>query len=65
MIRKNGLITKIEKRKNGVDIFFTPKKISGNLIKALPKTKEVKKSYTLATKKDGRDLYRNTILVRL
>lgn len=65
MIRKKGVMTKIEEKKEGVDIYFTPKKILGYLIKNLPKTKEIKRSYSLATKKDGKDLYRNTVLVRL
>jgi len=63
--KNRGMITKIEKNKNGVDIYFTPKKILGYLMKNVPEAKEVKKSYTLATKKDGKDLYRNTVLVRL
>lgn len=65
MICKRGTITKIEQTKNGVDIYFTPKKILKYILKSMPKTKEIKRSYTLVTKKDGRDLYRNTVLVRL
>ncbi|MCK4634425.1 MAG: hypothetical protein KAT37_00970 [Candidatus Aenigmarchaeota archaeon] len=65
IISKKGVITKIEQNKNGVDIYFTPKKILKYVLKSLPKTKEIKRSYTLVTKKDGRDLYRNTVLVRL
>lgn len=65
MIRKRGVMTKIEEKKEGVNVYFTPKKILGYLIKNLPETKEIKRSYTLATKKDGKDLYRNTVLVRL
>ncbi|RKZ25620.1 hypothetical protein DRQ26_05605 [bacterium] len=62
--KEGGLITKIEE-KNGIDIYFTPKKILNRVVKKIPKIKEIKKSYTLVTKKDGRDLYRNTVLVRL
>ncbi len=64
-ISKRGVVTKIEKTKGGYDIYFTPKKISNHVLKELTGIEEVKKSYTLVTKKDGRDLYRNTILVRL
>ena len=62
--KEGGLITKIEE-KNGIDIYFTPKKIINKVIRKLPQVKEMKKSYTLVTRKDGKNLYRNTILVRL
>ncbi|UCG95254.1 MAG: 60S ribosomal export protein NMD3 [archaeon] len=64
-INRRGRVTKIEKRKNGFDIYFTPKKIINRVLKILPETKELKRSYTLVTKKEGKDLYRNTVLVRL
>ncbi len=64
-INKKGFLTKIEEKKKGFDVYFAPKKIANNIIKNIKDVKEIKKSYTLATKKDGRDLYRNTILVRL
>lgn len=65
LVNKRGKVTKIEHRKEGVDLYFTPKKAMGNIVKNIPGKKEVKKSYTLVTKKDGKDLYRNTVLVRL
>jgi nonsense-mediated mRNA decay protein 3 len=64
-INKRGKVTKIEKMKNGFDIYFTPKKILNRVLKNLTEVKEMKRSYTLVTKKDGKDLYRNTVLVRL
>jgi len=62
---KNGFLTKIVKRKNGIDLYITPKSLVDIIIKNIPKIKEKKKSYSLATRKDGRDLYRTTALVRL
>jgi len=65
VINKKGLITKVEEKSNGFDLYFTPKKILNQIIKNLDEVKEIKRSYTLVTNKEGRDLYRNTVLVRL
>lgn len=62
---KRGHVTKIEHRKEGVDIYLTPKKSVNYILKNIPGKMEVKKSYTLVTRKGGKDLYRNTVLVRL
>lgn len=64
-INKRGHVTKIEKMKNGADIYLTPKKILNRILKEITGIKELKRSYTLVTKKEGKDLYRNTVLVRL
>ncbi len=62
--REGGFVTKIE-RKRGIDIYFTPKNILNRVIRKIPEVKEIKKSYTLITKKDGKDIYRHTVLIRL
>ena len=65
MIDKGGHITKVTARKNGFDIYMSPKKIMNRIVGEIKNTKEIKRSYSLVTKKDGKDLYRNTVLVRL
>ncbi len=62
---KRGHVTKIEHRKEGIDVYFTPKKSVNYILKNIQGKLEVKRSYTLVTRKDGKDLYRNTVLVRL
>lgn len=62
--KNNGALTKVEKNKNGVDLYITPKNLVDKIIRNVPHT-EVKKSYTLVTKKDGKNLYRMTALLRV
>jgi len=64
MKNNKGLLTKIEKRSNGIDIYITPKSLVDKIIRNIPH-KETKKSYSLVTIKEGKDLYRTTLLLRL
>ncbi len=60
----NGYLTKIENRKNGIDIYMSPKSLAKKIIRNVPH-REKKKSFSIAGKKDGKDLYRLTLLLRL
>ncbi|MCD6477812.1 MAG: 60S ribosomal export protein NMD3 [Candidatus Aenigmarchaeota archaeon] len=62
---RDGFITKTERTKNGIDIYITPKNLINTIVKNVPNVKKKEKSYSLATRKDGRNLYRTTILLRL
>lgn len=61
---KKGFLTKIEKRSNGIDIYLTPKSLIDKIVKNINHI-ETKKSYSLVTIKEGKDLYRTTVLLRL
>lgn len=64
--RKNFLAN-IEKDKNGYDFYFSTEKIAGEILKMLKSSydAEVKRSYELIGEKDGQEVYRNVISVRL
>jgi len=65
IIKNNkGFLTKVEKRNNGIDAYITPKSLVNKIIKNIPH-KEMKRSYSLVTIKEGKDLYRTTVLLRL
>ncbi|MCD6367703.1 MAG: 60S ribosomal export protein NMD3 [Candidatus Aenigmarchaeota archaeon] len=60
----NGFIVKILKNKNGVDVYITPKSLLNKISRSI-KYNEIKTSYTLVGMKDGKNLYRSTMLLRL
>lgn len=60
----NGYLTKMENRKNGVDMYMAPKSLADKIIRNIAH-KEKKKSFSIAGKKDGKDLYRLSLLLRL
>lgn len=57
-------ISKIEEVKGGIDIQLGSKDMAYE-IERMFKGKDIKKSYSLVTRRDGQDLYRTTILIRL
>ena len=63
----NIIVTKEDVRKFGIDLYLTNKKqLSGILTEVKKKFKvEVKISNTLYGRKDGKEVYRTTALVRL
>jgi len=55
------------KVKNGFDIYLADRKFANRLINVVKKrfNAKVKKNYKLVTKKEGKDIYRSVILVRI
>ena len=62
--KNNGFIVKIIRSRGGVDIYITPKSLLSKISKSI-EYKEIKTSYTLVGMKDGKNLYRSTMLLRL
>jgi len=65
--KKNLFISKIEEYKHGWDVYLSEQKEARNLGNVLKKKfgGEVKESKKIFGRKDGRDVYRATIVVRL
>jgi nonsense-mediated mRNA decay protein 3 len=59
-------IYKVENVRNGIDIYLNDSHIAENMSKMLKKrfNSKVKKSFRLLTKKQGKDIYRSTFVVR-
>lgn len=70
MVSKSGkrgwFISKIDKRKEGIDLYIGSKSAVKNIARRLKNkyNADVKESYTLVTRKDGRNVYRITAVVR-
>jgi len=66
-IIKERKIYRLEKVKNGFDIYLEDKYFANKLTNILKKrfNAKVKKSFKLVTRKEGKDIYRNIILVRI
>ena len=60
-------VYKIENVKNGIDIYLDDAHLASNLSKQLRKkfNAKVKKSFKLFTRKQGKDIYRSTFVVRI
>lgn len=57
---------RIEEVKNGFDFYVGSKSVANKVAEILRrKGFEIKKSYKIVTRKDGRDVYRTTILARI
>ena len=59
-------IYKVENVKNGIDIYLDDSHVAENMSKLLKKrfNAKVKKSFRLVTRKQGKDIYRTTFVVR-
>lgn len=62
-----AFISKIEERKEGIDVYFGDKRLAQKIARNLARTfgAEIKESSKIAGREDGRDFYRFTYLVRL
>ncbi|WP_457590658.1 60S ribosomal export protein NMD3 [Geoglobus sp.] len=62
-----AFISKIEERKEGIDVYFGDKRLAQKIARNIAKTfgAEIKESSKIAGRDDGRDFYRFTYLVRL
>lgn len=60
-------VYKVDKVRNGIDIYLIDAHLAGNLSKMLKKrfNARVKKSFKLFTRKHGKDIYRSTFVVRI
>ena len=65
--KKNVFITKEESLKFGYNIYLTSQAYAKNLASLLKKKfdVEIKITYTLFGRKEGKDVYRSTILIRI
>ncbi|MBI4162470.1 MAG: hypothetical protein HY513_02210, partial [Candidatus Aenigmarchaeota archaeon] len=64
MEHMKGKITSIETLKEGYDVKIIDKKIASSVSQGLQKKYEVKRSFKLAGKKKGKELYRNYYAIR-
>ncbi len=62
---RTGAYFRIEKIKEGINLYIGSKSIANKLAKILKDMKfEIKKSYKLVTKRDGKEIYRTVIVAR-
>ena len=66
IIRENQTF-RVEKVKNGLDIYLADKKFANRLTNDVKKkfNAKIKKNYKLVTRKKGKDIYRSVMLVRI
>jgi len=65
--KDNKAFYRIENIKNGFDLYIGNKSVAEKIAELLRKRfkAEIKKSFQLATRKEGKDVYRNVVLVRI